>query len=93
MTPGRVEITVGTRATFQLNCMVARVVALAGAQMKCEAVDTVTGVVTGGGYVDGKTTPDGRREVAFTVRADDGATYELRRSWVVSALVAPEASP
>lgn len=87
----RVQITVGTRATFLLNRMVARFPALAGMQLKCEAADTVTGTVTGGGYVEGETTPEGKREVAFTVRCDDGATYELRRSWIVSADVAPDA--
>ena len=89
----RVQIAIGVRATFLLNRMVARFPALAGMQMKCEAADTITGTVTGGGFVEGETTPEGKREVAFTVRCDDGATYELRRSWVVCAVEAPTVTP
>lgn len=83
----RVEITVGTRATFHLNKLAARAACLAGMQLKFEATDVVTGVVTGGGPVEGERTPEGKQEFQFAVRADDGAVYELRRSWVSFCVV------
>ena len=78
----RVHVEIGTRAAFHLNRPACRQTALAGMQMKVEASWTIVGEIVGGGHVEGETTPDGRPEVEFTVRALDGIEHTLRRSWV-----------
>lgn len=86
----RVTITIGSRATFYLGCVVPRVVGVAGVTLKFEAVDAVTGVVVEGKVVDGERTPDGRAEVSFVVRTAAGTLLTLRRSWVVWCELAAE---
>lgn len=81
----RIEVGVGSRVRLTLAKPVARMVALAGVQFKCEAVYAVEGVITAGAYTGGET-PDGRREVRFTVRESDGAEWEIAKSNVVEAV-------
>lgn len=87
MSEGRVSVGVGSRAAFHLDRMVARMTALAGMQLKFEAVEVVAGTVVRGAPVEGEALPNGKPEVAFVVRTDDGVEYELRRSWVKFVVV------
>jgi len=83
------NITVGTRATFHLTCLVTRMVSLAGMALKFEAADVVTGVEVGGRACEGPLLPGEKREHVFTVRTAGGAEHELRRSWVRWCELAP----
>lgn len=75
---------VGDRFHFILAKPVARMVALAGVQMKFEAVFEVTGTITAARET-GALTNDGRKEVEFTVRAADGAEYTLTKGNVTAS--------
>lgn len=75
---------VGDKFRFTLANPVTRMVGLAGYFMKLEAASVVTGTITGGRET-GTLTPDGRKEVEFTVRADDGAQYALTKGNVIAS--------
>lgn len=87
----RVDVGVGDRVRVTLAKPRARFPSLAGMMAKCEVASVFVGTITGGGYTGGFT-PDGRREVKFTLREDDGVEHELLKSEVIAAERVPQES-
>lgn len=86
-----IHVGIGDRVRVTLAKPRARFPSLAGVQMKCEAASVFVGTIAGGEYT-GDATPDGRREVRFTLREDDGVEHQLLKSEVIAAEHAPRES-
>lgn len=76
----RVTIGPGSHVLLKFHNAVARPVSLAGAFMKMEVVWQAQGVLTHTEAVPGVRTPDGKPEIKFKMRLDDGGELEALRS-------------
>lgn len=86
---GRVSVGIGTKATYEFNQPVARMVSLAGVQPKLEMVTHWTGTIIAIRDT-GKKLQNGKPDYETDVEALGGAVLTVSRSWVKFCVVISE---